>query len=186
MAIIVKNQIKLKAKPKEYIDIPEKIRRGAEPFLIYENIVIATDMDIDGSHIAGILLAFFSKYAPRYVEENKIYMLITPLVTVKNKKGEYLFLFNMDEYQTFREDRDPDGNKYLYDYKKGLGSMEEEEWSSLFQKHSLDDLLKPLNTFNSDNREEEMDILMNWLNEDTEYRKTQIINKINNFDINKV
>jgi DNA gyrase/topoisomerase IV subunit B len=154
--------------------------------LDYENIVIATDRDVDGSHIAGILLGFFMTYSPKYLTEGKIFLLMTPLVTIKNKKNQYKFMFNISEYEEFRAKYDPEGNKFIYDYKKGLGSMVEEEWGALFQQFKVDDLLRPLHLKESDDPELELNELTSWLSDDSQFRKDKLISKIKDFDINKV
>jgi len=154
--------------------------------LEYKNIIFATDMDVDGDHIAGILLGFFLTYAPYYLETGRIYRFITPLITIKNKKGQYKFMFTMDEYLKFREKNDPNGTKFIYDYKKGLGTMEEDEWHALFQRFNIEDLLMPLHLFGSDAPEKEIEELTSWLSDDSEFRKKKIIDHINDFDINQV
>jgi DNA gyrase/topoisomerase IV subunit B len=154
--------------------------------LTYETVVIASDMDVDGSHVAGILLGLFMTYTPSYLDDGKIFRFITPLVTIKDKKGNYTFVFNMDEYEKFRSEKDPQGTKYIYDYKKGLGSMEESEWHALFQIYTVEDLLMPLHLKESDSPEIELNLLQRWLSDDSEFRKEQSLKKLNEFDINKV
>jgi len=156
------------------------------PILDYENIVIATDMDVDGSHIAGILLGFINMFAPDYLLEGKVFLLKTPLITIKNKKDEYEFIFDLESYEQFRDKNDKNGTKFVYDYKKGLGSLEEAEWYSLFNRYTLTDLLKPLHLLNSDNIDEELSELNNWLADDSDFRKERLSVKINDFDINKI
>jgi len=154
--------------------------------LNYENIVIASDRDVDGSHIAGILLGLFLTYSPGYLKRGKIFLFVTPLVTILNKKGQYKFMFTMDEYNSFRQKYDPKGNKFIYDYKKGLGSMEEEEWAALFQQYQLEDLLQPLHLKDSPNPKEEIEELVNWLADNADFRKEKILKRIKDFDINAV
>jgi len=154
--------------------------------LSYENIVIASDRDVDGSHIAGILLGLFLTYSPEYLKKGKIFLFVTPLVTILNKKGQYKFMFTMEEYNTFRQKYDPKGNKFIYDYKKGLGSMKEEEWAALFKQFPLEELLQPLHLKDSSNPKEEIDELVNWLADNADFRKEKIITRIKDFDINAV
>jgi len=159
---------------------------NVNPELSYENIVIASDRDVDGSHIAGILLGLFLTYSPEYLKRGKIFLFITPLVTIKNKKNEIKFMFSMEEYETFREKYDPKGNKFIYDYKKGLGSMEEEEWTELFKQFNLEDLLQPLHIKDSPDPKAEIEELINWLADNSDFRKGKILDRIKDFDINKV
>jgi DNA topoisomerase-2 len=154
--------------------------------LSYENIVIASDRDVDGSHIAGILLGLFATYAPDYLKDGRIFLFVTPLVTVQNKKGQIKFMFTMEEYEAFRKKYDPKGNKFVYDYKKGLGSMEEDEWVELFKQFKLEDLLQPLHLKGSSDAKMEMEELVNWLADNSDFRKEKILQRIKDFDINKV
>ncbi len=154
--------------------------------LTYKNIVLAVDKDVDGSHIAGVLLGLFQRFTPQYLEEGRIFLFITPLVTVVNKKGAVKFLFSMKDYQAFIDKYDQDGKKYIYDYKKGLGSMEEFEWEALFKQYPLENLLQPLHLKGSTDPESEIAELHKWLADDADFRKDKIINKIKEFDINNV
>jgi DNA gyrase/topoisomerase IV subunit B len=154
--------------------------------LAYENIVLAVDADVDGSHIAGVLLGLFQRFTPQYLKEGRIFLFITPLVSVVNKKVAVKFLFTMDEYQAFIDKYDPQGTKFTYDYKKGLGTMEEFEWEALFKQYKLEDLLQPLHLKDSSDPDMEIEELTKWLLDDTEFRKKKITDKILTFDVNKI
>jgi topoisomerase-4 subunit B len=54
--------------------------------LRYNNIVIATDADVDGMHIRLLLITFFLQFFPELIKENHLYILETPLFRVRNKK----------------------------------------------------------------------------------------------------
>lgn len=159
---------------------------NVNPELTYENIVIATDRDVDGSHIAGILTGFFSTYTPDYLNNGNLFLFVTPLVTVVNKKGNIQFMFTMKDYENFRTSHDPTGTKFTYDYKKGLGSMEEGEWVALFEQFDLNELLQPLHLKDSPDPKFETQELVNWLSDNSDFRKKKILAKIKDFDINKV
>ena len=133
-----------------------------------------------------MLLGLFQKFTPAYLTEGRIHLFITPLVTVVNKKGDVRFMFSMEEYQSFIDKHDPDGKKFIYDYKKGLGSMEEFEWDALFKQYKLTDLLQPLHLKGSERPDFEVKELISWLADDAEFRKRKIISKIQEFDINNV
>lgn len=64
--------------------------------LRYNNIVIATDADVDGMHIRLLLLTFFLQFYPDLVRTGHVYILQTPLFRVRNKK-ETIYCYSEDE-----------------------------------------------------------------------------------------
>ncbi|MEE1301689.1 MAG: toprim domain-containing protein, partial [Bacteroidales bacterium] len=64
--------------------------------LRYNNIVIATDADVDGMHIRMLLMTFFLKFFPDLVKAGHIYILQTPLFRVRNKR-ETLYCYTEQE-----------------------------------------------------------------------------------------
>jgi topoisomerase-4 subunit B len=64
--------------------------------LRYNNVVIATDADVDGMHIRLLLITFFLQFFPELVKEGHLYILQTPLFRVRNKK-ETRYCYSMDE-----------------------------------------------------------------------------------------
>jgi topoisomerase-4 subunit B len=67
--------------------------------LRYNNIVIATDADVDGMHIRLLLITFFLQFFPELIKENHLYILQTPLFRVRDKK-ETIYCYNQDEKST--------------------------------------------------------------------------------------
>lgn len=57
--------------------------------LRYNNIVIATDADVDGMHIRLLLITFFLQFFPELIKEGHLYILQTPLFRVRDKKETY-------------------------------------------------------------------------------------------------
>ncbi|MBZ9728978.1 type IIA DNA topoisomerase subunit B [Salegentibacter sp. JZCK2] len=64
--------------------------------LRYNNIVIATDADVDGMHIRLLLITFFLQFFPELIKENHLYILQTPLFRVRNKK-ETIYCYSETE-----------------------------------------------------------------------------------------
>jgi topoisomerase IV subunit B len=66
--------------------------------LRYNNIVIATDADVDGMHIRLLMMTFFLQFFPDLVKHGHVYILETPLFRVRNKQ-ETIYCFNETEKQ---------------------------------------------------------------------------------------
>ncbi|WP_372367650.1 DNA topoisomerase IV subunit B [Candidatus Uabimicrobium sp. HlEnr_7] len=64
--------------------------------LRYNNVVIATDADVDGMHIRLLILTFFLQFFPELVRNGHLYILQTPLFRVRNKK-ETIYCYNQTE-----------------------------------------------------------------------------------------
>ena len=64
--------------------------------LRYNNIVIATDADVDGMHIRLLMLTFFLKFYPDVVRAGHLYILQTPLFRVRDKKNN-IYCYNSAE-----------------------------------------------------------------------------------------
>ena len=74
------------------------IEEGLED-LRYNNIVIATDADVDGMHIRLLLITFFLQFFPELIKEGHLYILETPLFRVRDKK-ETIYCYSEEEKQT--------------------------------------------------------------------------------------
>ena len=64
--------------------------------LRYNNIVIATDADVDGMHIRLLLITFFLQFFPELIKENHLYILQTPLFRVRDKK-QTIYCYSEEE-----------------------------------------------------------------------------------------
>lgn len=64
--------------------------------LRYNNVVIATDADVDGMHIRLLLITFFLQFFPDLVKNGHLYIIQTPLFRVRNKK-ETIYCYNDQE-----------------------------------------------------------------------------------------
>ena len=92
--------------------------------LRYNNIVIATDADVDGMHIRLLLITFFLQFFPELIKEGHLYILETPLFRVRNKK-ETFYCYSDDEK---REAIDKLRGKPEITRFKGLGEISPNEF----------------------------------------------------------
>lgn len=93
--------------------------------LRYNNIVIATDADVDGMHIRLLLMTFFLQFFPDLVKNNHVYILETPLFRVRNKQ-ETIYCYDEGEKQAAMKKL---GIKPEITRFKGLGEISPDEFA---------------------------------------------------------
>ncbi|WP_299100194.1 DNA topoisomerase IV subunit B [uncultured Winogradskyella sp.] len=92
--------------------------------LRYNNVVIATDADVDGMHIRLLLITFFLQFFPEVIKEGHLYILQTPLFRVRNKK-ETIYCYSEEERKDALEKLK---NKPEITRFKGLGEISPDEF----------------------------------------------------------
>jgi topoisomerase IV subunit B len=92
--------------------------------LRYNNIVIATDADVDGMHIRLLLITFFLQFFPEVIKEGHLYILQTPLFRVRNKK-ETIYCYSQEERRNAIEKLKPKPEITRF---KGLGEISPDEF----------------------------------------------------------
>lgn len=114
------------------------LKKDAKQELTYQNIVLATDADLDGNRISLLFIGFFQKYVPSLLKENRIKKLRTPIITFNNSKNEVVkFFFKLSEYTEFIKTNEvPRG--CVTKYYKGLGSWTKEKLKKLIEKYGLE------------------------------------------------
>jgi topoisomerase-4 subunit B len=98
--------------------------------LRYNNIVIATDADVDGMHIRLLMLTFFLQFFPDLVKNGHLYILQTPLFRVRNKK-ETIYCYSDEERQNAiaKLGTNPEITRF-----KGLGEISPDEFKMFIGK----------------------------------------------------
>ena len=136
--------------------------------LRYNNIVIATDADVDGMHIRLLLITFFLQFFPELIKEGHLYILQTPLYRVRDKKQTFYCYSEqerLDAIETLR------GKAEITRF-KGLGEISPDEF-----KHFIgDDIrLDPIMLDKSTTIEE---LLQFYMGKNTPDRQEFIINNL--------
>ena len=98
--------------------------------LRYNNIVIATDADVDGMHIRLLLMTFFLQFFPDLVKNGHVYILQTPLFRVRNKK-ETIYCYSEEERKAaiIKLGTKPEITRF-----KGLGEISPDEFKLFIGK----------------------------------------------------
>ena len=115
------------------------IESGVED-LRYNNIIIATDADVDGMHIRLLLITFFLQFFPEVIKKGHLYILQTPLFRVRNKK-ETIYCYSEAEKISAMDElgANPEITRF-----KGLGEISPNEFSHFIGKDiKLDPVIIP-------------------------------------------
>jgi len=135
----------LKGKPLNVFGLTKKIVYENEEFnllqnalniedgiegLRYNNVVLATDADVDGMHIRLLLISFFLQFYPDIVKAGHLYILQTPLFRVRNKK-ETRYCYSEEERQRAIKDLGPNPEITRF---KGLGEISPDEFRGFIGK----------------------------------------------------
>ncbi|MFW5751706.1 MAG: toprim domain-containing protein, partial [bacterium] len=98
--------------------------------LRYNNVVIATDADVDGMHIRLLLITFFLQFFPDLVKKGHLYILQTPLFRVRNKKTTRYCYTEQEREKAVRElGTSPEITRF-----KGLGEISPDEFKNFICK----------------------------------------------------
>ena len=136
--------------------------------LRYNNIVIATDADVDGMHIRLLIITFFLQFFPELIKRGHLYILQTPLFRVRNKK-ETIYCYSenekIDAIQKLKSN--PEITRF-----KGLGEISPDEFS-----HFIGDNIK-LDPVMLDEDKSSEELLSFYMGKNTPDRQSFIIDNL--------
>lgn len=136
--------------------------------LRYNNVIIATDADVDGMHIRLLLLTFFLQFFPDLVRSGHVYILQTPLFRVRNKK-ETRYCYTDEERESAIKDLGPHPEITRF---KGLGEISPNEFVHFIGK---DIRLEPVRLSKGDSIEA---VLIYYMGKNTPERQDFIIDNL--------
>lgn len=145
------------------LDIEEDVEN-----LRYNNVVIATDADVDGMHIRLLLMTFFLQFFPDLVKKGHLYVLNTPLFRVRDKKETIYCYSDIERQKAIAKLKGkPEITRF-----KGLGEISPNEFEQFINK---DIRLEPVVLKSSQSIEQ---LLEYFMGKNTPERQTFIINNL--------
>lgn len=93
--------------------------------LRYHKIIIMTDADVDGAHIATLLLTFLYRFMPDLIKQGYVYLATPPLYQIQKNKNVW-YAYSDDELNAILTEIGRDGNNKIQRY-KGLGEMDADQ-----------------------------------------------------------
>ena len=150
--------------------------------LRYDKIVIMTDADVDGAHIATLMLTFLYRFMPELIRQGHVYLAQPPLYKVERNKKVW-YAYDDNELSDILSEIGRDGNNKIQRY-KGLGEMDAEQlWDT-----TMDPEKRVLLRVNMDEESEsEIDVVFNTLMGDKVEPRREFIEKnakyVRNLDI---
>ena len=93
--------------------------------LRYDKIIIMTDADVDGAHIATLMLTFLYRFMPELIKQGHVYLATPPLYKIEKNRKEW-YAYSDEELNRILTEIGRDGNNKIQRY-KGLGEMDADQ-----------------------------------------------------------
>ena len=120
--------------------------------LRYEKIILMTDADVDGSHIATLLITFFYKYMKSLIDDKRLFLAMPPLFKIYNKNKSF-YAFDEREKDTIIKKEFKSDNFSITRF-KGLGEMPAEQ----LKETTMDQTKRNLILINSEKAKKDIKI----------------------------
>lgn len=109
---------------------------------LFGKIIFATDADYDGYHITGLLTVFYAMWFPELFVDKRIYRLLAPIGvatkgTGKSKDERYYYTYEDFE----KAQKELKGKGYTFTHKKGLGSLNNEQYKELIANKKIERII---------------------------------------------
>ena len=141
----------------------KNIRRAKDTIGGFDKIVYATDQDLDGFHIRGLLNGFIEKYLPEF--KGKVGMLQTPVI-MYSKNGKVTgWKYNLNDTTEFKGEAT---------YVKGIGSWNSDDLKYIVKQDGLDKMIQIIDFEGTKGQE----LIDDWLGDDSSPRKKYILDNV--------
>jgi DNA topoisomerase II len=100
-----------------------------------KGVVIAADQDVDGLHIAALIINFFYRYFPSILSRPYLYLMWTPIVRIPLDKKSKMDFYRLEDANDYIKQMESEGKKVKKpEYNKGLGGFDKDEIVEYFAK----------------------------------------------------
>lgn len=143
--------------------------------LRYDKIIIMTDADSDGGHIALLLCSLFLYHLPQLVLQNKLYKAVSPLYSVQ-RGTKLVYLYDDKELQEYIKKNGTPAHINRY---KGLGEMDPKQlWET-----TMDPKTRRLQPLGTEDLEKTLELFDQLMGDDAKLRKAYIIENAEEGDL---